>query len=105
MNFEGERFHPLIGAAIYKHQLFPARVESLHPEVAAQDDALHVARLVERDAGHHGAASVPDFQLQAVAAAVERQGRSGVGRHAERGDGGDQKEHACEKGHTSLCSR
>jgi hypothetical protein len=58
---------------------------------------LRVPRPVEGDAGHHGAVGIADFQIQLIAPAVKRQGRSRVGRQAEGGDGGDPKERACEK--------
>lgn len=92
-----ERLHPPIATAIHQHQFLAARVKHLDPEIPTQDDALRVPQPVERDTGHHGAVGIADFQIQLIAPAVKRQGRSRVGRQAEGGDGGDPKERACEK--------
>jgi hypothetical protein len=75
-------------AAIDQHQFLAARVKHLDPDIPTQDNALRVPRPVERDTGHHGAVGIADFQIQHIAPAVKRQGRSRVGRQAEGGDGG-----------------
>lgn len=92
-----ERLHPPVAAAIDQHQFLAARVKRLDPEIPTQDDALRVPQPVERDTGHHGAVGIADFQIQLIAPAVKRQGRSRVSRQAEGGDDGYPKELACEE--------
>jgi hypothetical protein len=98
-----ERLHPPVATAIDQHQFLAARVKRLDPDNShAGQDALRVPRPVERDTGHHGAVGIADFQIQHIAPAVKRQGRSRVGRQAEGGEGdpkerGYPKELACEK--------
>ena len=97
MHGQRERLHPPIATAIHQHQFLAARVKRLDPDIPTQDDALRVPQPVERDTGHHGAVGIADFQIQHIAPAVKRQGRSRVGRQAEGGDGGYPKVLACEK--------
>ncbi len=97
MHGQRERLHPPVASAIDQHQFLAARVKHLDPEIPTQDDALRVPHPVEGDTRHHGAVGIADLQIQHIAPAVKRQGRSRVSRQAGGGEGGYQKERACEK--------